>query len=127
MEASQKSNLQAADDSVSSRDLHEAIRRRAEEIYIRNGKIPGRDVQNWSQAEEEIRRETEASTRRTAIIVRVDGVQYIGEYHRETSDGYAPGEFSPGASILVRLDGTKMLVKRPNGKVLETEIVQKIG
>ena len=28
------------------RDLHEAIRRRAEEIYIRNGKLPGRDLEN---------------------------------------------------------------------------------
>jgi hypothetical protein len=25
-------------------DLHEAIRRRAEEIYFRSGKIPGRDL-----------------------------------------------------------------------------------
>ena len=35
-------------------DQHEAIRRRAEEIYIRNGRIPGRDVENWAQAEQEI-------------------------------------------------------------------------
>jgi len=35
-------------------DLHEAIRRRAEEIYVRSGRIPGRDVENWAQAEREI-------------------------------------------------------------------------
>ena len=38
-------------------DLQEAIRRRAEEIYIRNGKIPGHDLENWAQAEHEIMRE----------------------------------------------------------------------
>lgn len=34
-------------------DRQEAIRRRAEEIYIRNGRIPGRDNENWAQAEQE--------------------------------------------------------------------------
>jgi hypothetical protein len=38
-------------------DLREAIRRRAEEIYVRNGRIPGREVENWVQAEKEILRE----------------------------------------------------------------------
>src|ERR1019366_8201076 len=37
-----------------SADQHEAIRQRAEEIYIRNGRIPGRDMENWAQAEQEI-------------------------------------------------------------------------
>ena len=44
-------------------DLHELTRRRAEEIYIRNGRIPGRDVENWTQAEEEIRAELERASR----------------------------------------------------------------
>ena len=63
------------------RDLHEAIRCRAEEIYIRNGKLPGRDLENWAQAEQEIRREfADRPHRRTAIVVRVNGAEYIGEY-----------------------------------------------
>lgn len=67
-------------------DQHEAIRRRAEEIYIRNGRIPGRDVENWAQAEHEILREaaqsqSQSQSRRTAIIVRVEGVEYVGEYN----------------------------------------------
>ncbi len=109
-------------------DPHEAIRRRAEEIYIRNGRVPGRDVENWAQAEQEIARESaQAQTRRTAIIVRVNGTEYVGEYNPASSDGYVPGEFGPGASVPVRFHGDKMLVKRPNGKILETTIVKKNG
>jgi len=109
-------------------DQHELIRRRAEEIYFRNGRIPGRDLENWAQAEQEIRRESaEPPARRTAIIVKVNGAEYVGEYTPASSDGYLPGEFGPGASVRVRFHGDKMFVKRPNGKILETTIVQKIG
>jgi hypothetical protein len=109
-------------------DQREAIRRRAEEIYIRNGRLPGRDLENWAQAEREILRESaEPSVRRTAIIVKVNGTEYFGEYIAASSDGYHPGEFGPGVSVTVRFHGDKMLVKRPNGKILETTIVKKVG
>lgn len=108
-------------------DLHEAIRRRAEEIYIRNGKIPGRDLENWAQAEKEIMSEAASPARRTAVVVRVNGVQYLGEYDPALSDGYTPGEFAKGAPVPVRFDGDKMFVKRPNGKELETTIVKTLG
>ncbi len=103
---------------------HEAVRRRAEEIYIRNGRVPGRDVENWAQAEQEILREIAVPpARRTAIIVRVNGVEYVGEYDPTTCDGYQPGEFGPGASVPVRFDADKMFVQRPNGRILETTVV----
>jgi len=54
-------------------DRHELIRRRAEDIYIRSGRIPGRDIENWTQAEEEIRAEFERASCPTAIIVRLSG------------------------------------------------------
>jgi hypothetical protein len=108
-------------------DQHEAIRRRAEEIYIRNGRIPGRDLENWAQAEQEILRESAEPPTRKAIIVKVNGAQYVGEYNPASSDGYLPGEFGPGATIPVRFLGDKMFVQRPNGKILETTIVKKIG
>ena len=118
-------------DSSASRpedvQLHEAIRQRAEEIYIRSGRISGRDVENWSQAEQEIKLEAERATRRKAVVVRVNGVQYFGEYHPEACDGYQPGEFGKGKVVPVRFEGNKMFVKRPNGKELETTIVKKIG
>jgi len=107
-------------------DQHEAIRRRAEEIYIRNGRLPGRDLENWAQAEQEILRESAAPpARRTAVIVKVNGTEYVGEYIAASSDGYLPGEFGPGAVVPVRFHGDKMLVKRPNGKILETTIVKR--
>ncbi len=107
-------------------DRHEAIRRRAEEIYIRSGKIPGRDLYNWAQAEQEILHESAGSSpRRTAIIVKVNGAEYIGEYNSASSEGYMAGEFSPGTAVPVRFHGDRMFVKRPNGKILETTIVKK--
>ena len=109
-------------------DQHELIRRRAEEIYYRNGRIPGRDVENWEQAEQEILRELKpAPTRRSAIIVRANGREYVGEYTPSTSDGYTPGEFGPGVPVPVRFQGDKMFVRRPNGKILETTLVKKNG
>jgi Protein of unknown function (DUF2934) len=109
-------------------DRHEAIRRRAEEIYIRNGRIPGRDLDNWAQAEQEILSESAGSSpRRTAIIVKVNGAEYVGEYNAASSEGYLPGEFGPGTAVPVRFHGDKMFVKRPNGKILETTIVRKTG
>jgi hypothetical protein len=111
-----------------STDQHQAIRRRAEEIYIRNGRIPGRDVENWAQAEEEILRESSSpATPRTAIVVKVNGVQYVGEYKIAAADGYLPGELGPGAAVHVRFHGDKMFIQRPDGRILETSVVKKIA
>ena len=108
-------------------DLHEAIRRRAEEIYVRNGKIPGRDLENWARAEQEIVREsTEPPTHRSAIVVKVNGTEYLGEYNPALSEGYLPGEFAKGVPVPVRFEGDKMFVQRPNGRELETIIVKKV-
>ena len=106
-------------------EIHEAIRRRAEEIYIRSGRIAGRDLENWAQAEAEILQENGRSRR--AIVVGVDGVQYVGEYSVEDSQGYRPGEFQLGEDMVVRFEGDKMFVRRPNGTELQTTIVRKIG
>ena len=111
-------------------DLHELTRRRAEEIYFRNGKLPGRDAENWAQAEREIAQEfaehpTEHQTHRAAVVVTVHGVKYVGEYDPATSEDYHAGEFAKGKPVPVRFDGDRMFVKRPNGKELETRIVEK--
>lgn len=113
--------------ALSAEELHQAIRERAEEIYIRNGRIPGRDLQNWAEAEVEIMQELENSQRRSAVVIEFNGVQYVGEYDPETCDGYTPGEFGSGAPVPVRFEGKKMFVKRPNGRELETTIVEKRG
>jgi hypothetical protein len=112
---------------LSAEELHEAIRKRAQEIYIRNGSIPGRDSENWAEAELEVMREVEKSQRRTAVVVDVNGVQYVGEYNPNACGGYSPGEFEQGAAVPVRFEGEKMFVRRPNGSELETTLVSKIG
>jgi len=106
-------------------DLQEKIRRRAEEIYIQSGRVPGRDVENWTQAEREIRAEAAKAKGHTAIVVKVNGVRYVCEYQPDSADGYVPGEFPKGSSVSVRLHGDKIFVKRPNGKELETRIVRR--
>lgn len=126
MDAEAHRNSAELSTTSSLTDLHEAIRRRAEEIYVRSGRLPGRDLENWSQAEQEIRSESAHRDRRTAIIVKVNGVQYVGEYRGEAADGYVPGEFAAGSTVSVQIDGDKMRVQRPNGKILETHVVQKI-
>ncbi len=111
-----------------SAELREAIRLRAEEIYARSGRIPGRDLQNWAQAEQEIRRQVSAGDpRRHAVVVKVHGVQFVGEYDLESSRGYSPGEFGEGMTMPVRFDGEKMFVTRPNGVELETTVIKKVG
>jgi hypothetical protein len=112
----------AAPPSPSAR--HEAIRRRAEQIFIRNGGIPGRDLDNWAQAEQEILGESPAP--RAAIVIRVNGFEFVGEYNPAASGGYRPGELGHGAPVPVRFLGDKMFVKRPNGQDLETTIISKI-
>ena len=111
--------------SISAADLHDRIRRRAEDIYIRSGRVPGRDVENWTQAEREILAEAGKPRSHAAIVVKVNGVKYICEYQPESSEGYVPGEFPVGSSVSVRLQGDKIFVKRPNGKELETRIMRR--
>jgi hypothetical protein len=116
-----------ASSDVSAGELQGAIRKRAEEIYIRSGRMPGRDVENWRQAEAEIMSEAPQGRRsRPAIVITVNGVQYIGEYDPRKSGGYIPGEFAAGQPMPVRFEGEKMYIQRRNGTELETTIIKKI-
>jgi len=101
----------------------DAIRRRAEEIYIRSGRLPGRDEQNWAQAEREILAES-GDTGRKAVVITVKGELYVGEYRLASSDGYTPGEFCAGELVHLRFEGNKMILQRPNGRELETTLVK---
>jgi len=118
-EADRKTRISAA-----AANVHDAILRRAEEIYIRGSCIPGRDLENWAQAEKEILRESADAARKSAIVVTVNGVKYVGEYNPTSSEGYAAGEFQAGARLTIRFDGDKMFVLRSNGQELETTIVR---
>jgi hypothetical protein len=109
------------------RGLQEAIRLRAQELYDRSGRVPGRDVQNWTQAEAEVMQEwsERAVVGRTAVVVNVNGVEYIGEYSPDHADGYRPGEFDRGQPVPIRFANGKMFVTRPNGTELETTLVNR--
>jgi hypothetical protein len=114
----------SAKPSSASTDLHETIRHRAEEIYRRNGNLHGCDLANWAQAEAELLGDSVGPRLpTTAIVVKVNGIQYVGEYDPESSLGYLPGEFQTGALIPVRFQGDKMYIQRANGVELETTIV----
>jgi hypothetical protein len=126
MDNSESSPRKYAIAPIATKTVQEAIRRRAEEIYIRSGRVAGRDVQNWTQAEAEIMNElAEGVGRRTAIVVNVDGVQYVGEYSLDKANGYTPGEISGGAKVPVRFEGNKMFVTLPDGGELETTVISK--
>jgi hypothetical protein len=113
--------------SLSSSDLREAIRRRAEAIYESSGRIPGRDLENWVQAEREILRQVNGGTSsRTGLVIQVDGIQYLGEYTLKSANGYTPGEFAPGDPVSIRFDEKKMYIRRQNGSELETTVIRKI-
>lgn len=112
---------------TSSAELQNAVRKRASELYWRSGSIEGHDVENWRQAEAEILREVATPLRRPAVVIHVEGVVYTGEYDLVTAEGYRPGEWKAGARVVVRLDGDRLLLRRPNGLELETQIVKRIG
>ena len=122
MEASSEAKIQVP----SLTNLQEAIGRRARDIYEKSGKIPGRDLENWIQAEAEILKELQEAASKSAVVVRVNGVQYVGEYQVASADGYIPGEFAKGDLVPVRFDGDHMFVRRPNGKELTTRIVSQL-
>ena len=111
----------------STSDLQAAIRTRATEIYEKSGRVGGRDVQNWCQAEAEILREYAARFERKAIVVNVGGIVYTGEYDPDDAEGYAPGEWKAGDPVPIRFADQKMYLRRPNGQVLETVVVKKLG
>jgi hypothetical protein len=113
---------------LSTAEVQEAIRRRAEEIYENSGRIPHRDLQNWALAEDEIRLELAArSVRKYAVVVSVEGIRYVGEYDSARAEGYSPGEFAAGDPVRVRFNSGKMFVQRPNGRQLETTIVHQVS
>ena len=113
--------------SPSSPRLEQAIRLRAQQIYERSGRIPGHDLDNWSQAEAEILREYATPAARKAIVINVEGVVYTGEYEAASAGGYAPGEWHAGDPVPVRFLADKMYIRRRNGQDLETTIVKRKG
>jgi HSP20 family molecular chaperone IbpA len=55
-------------------DIHDLIARRAFEIYEREGKIPGRDLEHWFQAEAELLRpfRTEITEKKDMLVLQAE-------------------------------------------------------
>src|ERR1700683_2920238 len=112
---------------TSSLALQNAIRARAEELYLQGGGPPGDDVESWGRAQAEIMPERAAAFARPAVVINVEGVVYTGEYDAASADGYRPGAWLGGERVPVRLEGDKLFLRRPNGRELETSVVKRIG
>jgi hypothetical protein len=54
-----------------ARPAHEDIARRAYEIYLERGSVPGTDLENWSQAERELMKKGQTSRRKTTARANV--------------------------------------------------------
>ena len=114
----------ASQAEVHSPPVEEAIRQRAREIYEKSGRVPGRDEQNWRQAESEVLQEfaTRSRSRVAYVIIRLKGVTYTGEYDPQATN-YRAGELAAGP-VKVKLSDGRMVITRPNGALLETRVVK---
>lgn len=117
-----------AKDETSAVAREAAIRRRAEELYERRGRISGHEKEDWLQAEAEVDQaaRSAAAPRSGFVVVRIDGVMYTGEYDANHSQDYHAGEWNVGERMPVRFEGDKMYIRRKNGSELKTSIV-KVG
>lgn len=108
-----------------SSTVEEAIRRRAEQLYVQRGKVPGHEIQDWLQAEAEVTGKIAQPGKSAFVIIRFQGATYTGEYDVRSCADYRHGEFCPGSPVEISFNGDKMYLKRPNGKELETRVVKK--
>jgi Protein of unknown function (DUF2934) len=57
LELDAKTNQPSAEDAAANREPnHDEVRRRAYEIYLEGGSLPGRELDDWLRAERELRK-----------------------------------------------------------------------
>ena len=107
--------------------IHEAIERRARELWEQRGRQDGHAEEDWRQAEQEILSElgTVHLSPMRRIMVKAAGVVYTGEYDPAIYDSYRPGELQPGAEIRIQFNEDRMRLKLAGGKELEARIVNR--
>ncbi len=105
--------------------LHEAITRRARELWQQRGCVDGHAEEDWAQAEAEVMerfaRQKYAST--GLLTVRAGNVVYTCRYSKNC-DTYKPGDLYPGEPVNLRFVGEKIYL-RFRGRELETTIVRR--
>jgi hypothetical protein len=63
--------------SVVNSTRHEEIRRRAYEIYLERGEQPGRELDDWLQAERELKRGMFLNSERGAATADIDTLRLL--------------------------------------------------
>ena len=107
--------------------VHDAIVRRAREIWEQRGRVDGHAQEDWAQAEAEVRQQL-AQARLSSpafLAVKANDCVYTCRYDRN-SDVYQPGDLAAGEAIRLRFEGEKLYV-RFHDRELETTIVRKAG
>jgi hypothetical protein len=107
--------------------IHEAIVRRARELWEQRGRVDGHAEEDWAQAEAEVRRQLPPTkTGRAAFLaVKANGYIYTCRYDRN-SDAYKPGDLAAGEAIQLRFEGEKLYLRLRDHE-LETTIVRRAG
>lgn len=107
--------------------LHEAVTRRAHELWELHGKVDGHAEEDWAQAEAEVRsaRHTEPRSGAAFVVVKVGEFTYTGEYDRQRASFYHPGDLGRGTPVPVRFEGDRMYLKLSGGRELETRIIRR--
>jgi hypothetical protein len=106
--------------------IHEAVEKRARELWELGGRRDGHADEDWKQAEREIRSRvaTAGQQGNRRIIVKVAGVTYTGEYDPATAASYHPGDLQPGTEIRIQFQDDCMLLKLGDGRQLQAKIIR---
>ena len=112
---------------IDNHELHEAITRRAHELWELRGRVDGHAEEDWAQAEADVLRTwpAERAQRPAFIVVKVGEFTYTGEYDPRRYSYYRPGDLGRGIRIPVRFEDDRMYVKLHDGRELETTIVRR--
>ena len=107
--------------------LHQAITRRAHELWELRGRVDGHAEEDWARAEAEVRRawHRQSHPRTAFVVVKVGEFTYTGEYDPQRSGFYQPGDLGKGAPVPVRLEDARIFLRLCNGRELETKIVRR--
>jgi len=107
--------------------LHEAVERRARELWEERGRVDGHADEDWVQAEREVTEAWNSKGRNKVafMAVKFDDEIYTLEYEPSASDCYQPGDLQPGEKLEIRIEGDHMSVALPNGKDLNARILRK--
>ena len=127
MKPTEPTSLNDNTDPLTSRAFHDAVARRARELWELRGREDGHAHEDWLQAEAEVRLaeslSAEGAHKRAYMKVKVGNSIYVAEYDR-TAD-YTPGELKRGDLVAIRIEQDRMYIKLSHGRELVTRIVEK--